>query len=115
MNKDYRERVYSSAKIGKILIEALKHLTFFINFLHLTIMTNAEKEILESFGANLRKIRMAKGHSLRTLYAASGIDNSALGRMERGETNVTILTIVKLAQVLEVDLSELISTKLLNL
>lgn len=55
-------------------------------------MTNLDKEILASFGANLKKVRTAKGHSLRTLYASSEIDNSALGRMERGETNVTLLT-----------------------
>lgn len=78
-------------------------------------MTNLDKEILASFGANLKKVRTAKGHSLRTLYASSEIDNSALGRMERGETNVTLLTIIKLAEALEVDISELISSKILNL
>jgi len=78
-------------------------------------MAKTDKEILQQFGANLKKVRMAKGYSLRELYAASGIDNGKISRMEQGETNVTILTIVRLAQALEVDLSELVSTKALNL
>jgi transcriptional regulator with XRE-family HTH domain len=78
-------------------------------------MSKTDKEILQQFGANLKRIRMAKGYSLRDLEASSEIDNSKISRMEQGETNVTILTVIKLAQALEVDISELISSKILHL
>jgi transcriptional regulator with XRE-family HTH domain len=58
---------------------------------------------------------MAKGYSLRELYALCGVDNSTISKMEKGEINVTILTLVKLAQALEVDLNDLISSRILSI
>ncbi|WP_298741277.1 helix-turn-helix transcriptional regulator [uncultured Chitinophaga sp.] len=77
-------------------------------------MNKTDAEILQQFGANLKKVRMAKGYSLRELYALCGIDNSTISKMEKGEINITILTIVKLAQALEVDINNLISSRILN-
>lgn len=77
-------------------------------------MNNTDTEILQLFGANLKKIRLAKGYTLRDIEAASNIDNGAISKMESGKINITILTIVKLAQALEVDINDLISARILN-
>jgi transcriptional regulator with XRE-family HTH domain len=78
-------------------------------------MNNTDTEILQQFGANLKKIRLAKGYSLRDVEAASNIDNGTISKMEAGKINITILTIVRLAQALEVDLNDLISSRILNI
>lgn len=78
-------------------------------------MNNTDTEILQQFGANLKKVRMAKGYSLRDLEASSNIDNGTISKMEAGKINITILTAVRLAQALEVDISELVSAKALKL
>jgi transcriptional regulator with XRE-family HTH domain len=53
--------------------------------------------VCEEFGRNLRAIRRAKGLSQERLAHEAGIDRSYLGKIERGEVNVTIEKIYQLA------------------
>lgn len=73
------------------------------------MITAEDKERLKKFGQNLKSIRERKGHSLRTLSYECKIDHSDIGRIERGETNITLLTFLQLADALEVDPAELVS------
>lgn len=66
-----------------------------------------DKETLKEFGSNLQKIRKRKGLSLRALSYECSIDFSDIGKIERGEINVTLLTIVQLAKALAVPPDEL--------
>jgi transcriptional regulator with XRE-family HTH domain len=66
-----------------------------------------DKETLKEFGSNLQKIRKRKGLSLRALSHECSIDFSDIGKIERGEINVTLLTIVQLAKALDVPREEL--------
>ncbi|HEX6431509.1 MAG TPA: helix-turn-helix transcriptional regulator [Niastella sp.] len=66
-----------------------------------------DKETLKEFGGNLKKIRKRKGLSLRALSYECSIDFSDIGKIERGEINVTLLTIVQLAKALDVPRDEL--------
>jgi transcriptional regulator with XRE-family HTH domain len=66
-----------------------------------------DKVTLQEFGSNLKKIRKRKGLSLRALSYECSIDFSDIGKIERGEINVTLLTIVQLAKALEVPPGEL--------
>lgn len=66
-----------------------------------------DKETLKEFGSNLQKIRKQKGLSLRALSYECSIDFSDIGKIERGEINVTLLTIVQLAKALAVPPEEL--------
>lgn len=66
-----------------------------------------DNEILKEFGNNLKKIRKRKGFSLRALSYECSIDFSDIGKIERGETNVTLLTIMQLAKALNVPAEEL--------
>ncbi len=57
---------------------------------------------------NLRKIREAKGYSLRTLADKVGMSYVALFRLESGETDPRLSTLRKLAKALNVTVAELI-------
>jgi transcriptional regulator with XRE-family HTH domain len=72
------------------------------------MLTGADRERLKEFGENLKKIRTRKGYSLRALSHECRIDFSDIGKMERGETNPTLLTILELAKALQVSADELV-------
>lgn len=58
-------------------------------------------------GWNLRQLRVAKGLSQERLALATGIDRAYVGRVERGEENVTINVVAALADVLAVAVADL--------
>ena len=59
----------------------------------------------------IKKYRLKKGLSQLDLAAASGFDESAIGRLENGNTNPTIKTLLKLAKALDVKLTQLVYLK----
>ena len=54
-----------------------------------------------AFGKNLRSIRKGKGFSQDRLALAAGVDRSYMGRIERGEVNITLEKLYLLAGVLQ--------------
>lgn len=61
----------------------------------------ADKEqLLVRFGASVREHRKALGLSQEALADGAGIDRSHMGKIERGERNVTLLNIGRIAQAL---------------
>lgn len=58
-------------------------------------------------GWNLRRLRVAKGLSQERLALAAGIDRAYVGRVERGEENVTINVVAAVAEALEVKVADL--------
>lgn len=72
-------------------------------------MPQEKKEIVVLFGANLLRIRMEKGYSLRELAAhCEKADNADLSRYERGNTNVGLEKVEEIARALDVLPAELI-------
>jgi len=65
-------------------------------------MGTFHEEYLKKFGENLKKIREAKGFSQRALALSCNVDHSHISRIESGEKNITVLTILELANALEV-------------
>jgi transcriptional regulator with XRE-family HTH domain len=59
------------------------------------------------FGERLAKLRKAKGWSQEVLALESGIARSYLGGVERGQRNISLDNICRLAEALEVKPSEL--------
>jgi transcriptional regulator with XRE-family HTH domain len=59
------------------------------------------------FGANLRKIRLDNGISQEDLADRAGLHRTYLSSVERGERNVTLATVEKLAKALGVSMSKL--------
>lgn len=69
-----------------------------------------EKETLaREFGSLIRKLRLERGHSQETFGQACQIDRTYVGMIERGEVNVTLAVVVKLARGLEITLVDLFS------
>jgi transcriptional regulator with XRE-family HTH domain len=65
-------------------------------------------EIRKKFGANLRAIRKAKGFSQEYLAYSAGIDRSYVGKIERGEVNITIEKLYLLAATIDCSPKDLI-------
>ncbi len=69
-------------------------------FEHLIQMT----ELAIALGRNIRKIRKEKNLSQEKLALMCGLDRSYMGRIERGEVNITVLKLYEISKVLEVDI-----------
>lgn len=65
--------------------------------------------ICEAFGQNLRAIRKSKGFSQERLAHEAGIDRSYVGKIERGEVNITIEKIYLLADHLQCSPKDLLT------
>lgn len=59
------------------------------------------------FGRRLAEIRKRKGWSQEKLSLESGVARSYLGGVERGQRNIALLNIVRLAESLQVPVGEL--------
>ncbi|MEA3000894.1 MAG: hypothetical protein QOK17_2727 [Sphingomonadales bacterium] len=66
-----------------------------------------QDEIKRAFGARMRALRKARGLSQEALAFASGLDRSYLGAIERGEKNVSLINIRRIAEALGVGAGEL--------
>ena len=69
------------------------------------------KELLMQLGANIRKIRMAKGLTLyqAVSFVEEGITESYLGCIERGEQNTSLKQLLQISYMLQVPLEGLFS------
>jgi transcriptional regulator with XRE-family HTH domain len=65
-----------------------------------------EKELVK-LGNKIRFLRKSKGFSQEQLALNSDIDRSYVGGIERGERNVSFLTLVKIARCLECDIAKI--------
>lgn len=63
---------------------------------------------LVELGAAIRAARKAKGLSQEALAELAGIDRSYMGGIERGEHNLAIMNLLKIAHALEVKASTLL-------
>ncbi len=61
------------------------------------------------FAANLRAARKARGWSQEELAAISGLHRTYVGAIERGERNVSVDNIERLAQSLDLDVLDLLA------
>jgi len=66
-----------------------------------------DKEILLRVGARIRELRREKGLTQEALGEKGGFHFSYVGQIERGEKNVALLNLAKIAEALEVDISQL--------
>ena len=61
-----------------------------------------ERETFRRFGKRVRELRKRRGLSQEDLALESELDRSYVGGVERGERNVSLANIVKLAAALRV-------------
>ena len=71
-----------------------------------------DKEFCKAFGVQVRKLRQAKGISMRKFALQIDMEYSQLSKIERGVSNPTISTASVLAEGLEVHVKELFDFKM---
>ena len=71
--------------------------------------TDDEDRRLKALGQAIRDARKARSVSQEALAYNAGIDRSHMGKIERGERNVTALNLLRVAKALGVKPSEIFS------
>ena len=69
--------------------------------------SDKQKSFLVKIGERIRTLRLEKDISQERLASLSGIDRSYLGKVERAESNISILSLKKISEVLGVSVSKL--------
>ena len=62
---------------------------------------------LVALGNAIREVRLSKGISQEKLALLSEVDRSYVGRVERGDNNVAVLTLARLAAALDLTIAKL--------
>lgn len=70
-------------------------------------MGKKKRDILEKFGNRVRALRGELGLSQENFAAECGLDRTYVGGVERGERNIALRNIEKIAVALGVSLSDL--------
>jgi transcriptional regulator with XRE-family HTH domain len=65
---------------------------------------------LKRLGEAVRAARKGRGLSQEALADAAGIDRSHMGKIERGERNVTLLNVTRIAKSLDLKPSDLLAS-----
>lgn len=68
---------------------------------------NEDREVLKLVGARIRALRKERGYSQESLGEKGGFHFSYIGQIERGEKNVSLLNLAKIADSLDVSLVQL--------
>ncbi|MEN1988183.1 helix-turn-helix domain-containing protein [Paenibacillus hubeiensis] len=68
---------------------------------------NKDREVLKLVGARIRALRKERGYSQESLGEKGGFHFSYIGQIERGEKNVSLVNLAKIAESLEVNLVQL--------
>jgi transcriptional regulator with XRE-family HTH domain len=71
------------------------------------MISDLQKDTLLKFGRHLEILRKRKKLSYRKIALNCDVDYSDISKIEKGDKNITLLTIVELAKALEIPLKEL--------
>ena len=72
-------------------------------------MKKNDERIQRHFGERVRELRKRKGLSQEALALACDLDRTYIGGVERGERNISLINIYKIAHALGVAASELLN------
>lgn len=73
----------------------------------MTISIMADSDILQRFGERVRELRKECGWSQEELALECGLDRTYMGGIERGERNVALRNIGKIAEALGLTVADL--------
>jgi transcriptional regulator with XRE-family HTH domain len=71
-------------------------------------LTRERSHVTTDFGLRVRKLRLGRGLSQEKLAELAGIHRTYVGSLERGERNVALMNIVRVAAALDVDPADLV-------
>ncbi len=66
-----------------------------------------QKEILKKFGSQIKTFRLEQNLSQEQLAHRANLHRTYIGMIERGEKNITLLNIEKIAKALTINIAEL--------
>lgn len=69
----------------------------------------SEQEYISNLGIHIRQLRERKSISQQNLADLCNMPKTSIGRIERAEVSVTIKTLIKIANALEIDPIEIFS------
>lgn len=67
-------------------------------------------EILRLFGERLRELRTERALTQEQLAELAGVDRNYIGQIERGERNVALVNMVRIARALKVQPADLLTS-----
>ena len=70
---------------------------------------HSRQRVLAAFGAAVRRLRTERGWSQEELADRVGIDRTYMGGVERGERNLGLVNVARIAAALEISMTCLIS------
>ena len=73
-----------------------------------TSYSTQEKALLEKIGHRIKELRKKGNLSQERLAFASDLDRTYIGSVERGERNISIINLDKIARALNIHLSDLL-------
>ena len=68
-----------------------------------------ETDPIPAFGRTVRRLRQSRGLSQEKLAELAGIHRTYIGDVERGQRNIALLNMTRIAKALGISLSRLIS------
>jgi transcriptional regulator with XRE-family HTH domain len=71
------------------------------------LSSERQNPALVALGEAIREVRLSKGISQEKLALLAEVDRSYVGRVERGDNNVAVLTLLRLVSALGITLSAL--------
>lgn len=73
--------------------------------------SKSEKAYLEKIGNRIRELRLDADLSQEKLSFACELDRTYLGSVERGERNISVINLRKIAQALNIEVSALLNVE----
>lgn len=74
------------------------------------MLKNEEILFLKDVGVNIRQLRSTLKLSQETLSFDADIPRNQIGRIERGEINTSLVTLLKISKALKVSVNDLLKT-----
>jgi len=66
---------------------------------------------IKKLGEHIKKLRKSKKHTLSSLSYRNGLEPSTISRIEKGLVEPKYLTLLRIAEALEISVSELVNLK----
>jgi len=73
----------------------------------MAIKNPRDEKVITDFGANVRKYRTERGHTMMQLAVLCDVEYGAISTIERGVVNCSISTAYRIAKALEIPIEKL--------